>query len=210
MKGINKGVAALLALVLAAPAFGADAVLKAVEGKVTVRHKGEKRFVIRPSGTELNFGDEIETKQGAHAHVVFTNGDTVLLKENTQFAMLGPARRTRLIISAGEFLIGLTRKLTRGDSFSVRTPAAVAAVRGTLFWGKTDENKTSSYASIERTITVTAHGKTLTLQPGQRVDIPFGAAPSAVTAAGITPAFVQGFAVDGSLEGLDKMMEKGR
>ena len=61
--------------------------------------------------------------------------------------------------SVGEFLIGLRRKLGKGESFRVRTPAAVAAVRGTLFWGKSDENKDTDYVSFRDTIEIRAGGK---------------------------------------------------
>ncbi len=72
-------------------------------------------------------------------------------------------------------------------TFIVETPTAVAAVRGTQFWGRvdTDEIKTvrTTFATREGKvdITVKATGETYTLTKGEAIDIPYDETGRSVT-----------------------------
>lgn len=197
----------LAVLLLSSPAFAVDAVLQAVRGKVSVKTGGLASYEAR-KGDPLFYGDEITTSADALAHVVFKDGAAVLLKGGTTLALKGKKKDTFLNFSVGEFLIGLKKKLQPGERFQVRTPAAVAAVRGTLFWGLSDPaTKDTTYACFESRIEITAQGKSVTLEPGQKVKIPFGQAPEAAGSAADIPAdYVNTFKVNDSLQGLESLM----
>lgn len=193
---------------LAAPARAADATLRALSGKAYVRSAGAAAFRPARAGQKLRRDDTLRTGDGAVAQVVFKSGATVLVKEKSRFSLRADKTGEVLTFVRGEFLIGLRRKLKDGRKFEVRTPACVAAVRGTVFWGLSDENKKSTYACFTGAIDVTAQGKTAALRPGEKLEVAFGAAPGPVRAADIPADYVDTFAVDQSLQGVDEMLQK--
>lgn len=198
---------AVLVLGLPSSASSSGAILKEVRGKVLVRAQGEKKFERASAGAPLLFGDEIKSLRSSSAHVVFSNGDVVLIKQNTQFILKGDEKKTFLSFSFGEFLIGLKRKLGDGESFQVKTPAAVAAVRGTLFWGLSDDKSATTYASFGNFISITAAEKTILLEPGEIVKIPFGLPPEESKPSGVALTFLDTFGINGSIQGLEALVD---
>jgi hypothetical protein len=203
--------ALMLAALLAAPGAAppqearADAVLAKVTGHVTIASGGSPRYKAR-GGETLLYGDSVRTAPGAVAHIVLKDRGAVLIHENSFFVLSGNDRRTLLDFARGEFLIGLKKKLEKGMTFKVRTPASVAAVRGTLFWGKSDKDKTTTYAGFGHRIDVTAKGKTVTVEAGQTVTVPFGGPPSAAQPHSIPVEYTQRFHINGGLQGLEKLV----
>lgn len=201
----------LAALVLAVPAASedgrGDATLDKISGAVTIIAGGAKTGVRAKGGEALLYGDAVRTGPGAVAQVVLKERGAVLIHENSYFTLAGNSRRTTLDFSRGEFLIGLRKKLEKGMSFKVRTPSAVAAVRGTLFWGKSDKEKTTTYAGFGHRIEVTAKGKTVAVEAGQTLTVPFGGPPSEATAHDIPLSYTERFHVDGSLQGLEALVD---
>lgn len=196
----------------AASAAGApsaqEATLERLQGRVLTLAPGAKRFADAEAGDRLKPGAEVKTLKDAAAHLTFANGATVLVKERSSFTLGGTAARPFLSFQVGEFLIGLKRKLGKGRSFRVRTPAAVAAVRGTLFWGKSDEKNDSTYACFSDAIAITAQGRTVTLEKGKKVRIPYGKPPDEPEAADIPLSYVDTFAIDGSIQDLGDLLKK--
>lgn len=198
----------LLAAVCAAPAFAdADAVIVALKGPVQVRPASEKKYIKADAGFPLAYGDRVRTGHGALAQLEFPDGDAVLVKEDSDFTLSGTSRKRRLSFSIGEFLVGLKRSLTTGESFEVRTPSAVAAVRGTLFWGITDAQKNSVWSGFGHKVAIRAGGKTVVLEPGQTVKVPFGGMPGPAQPSTVSKAFINGFAIGGDLRGVDSLVD---
>lgn len=199
----------LLAVLLAVPAAAqeGDATLAKIAGHVTIGSAGSKTRHKAKGGEPLLYGDSIRTGPGAVAQVLLKDRGAVLIHENTSFVLSGTPRRTVLDFARGEFLIGLRQKLEKGMSFKVRTPAAVAAVRGTLFWGKSDKDKTTTYAGFGHRIEVTALGKTVAVEAGQTVTVPFGGPPTDAKPHDIPLSYTERFHVDGGLQGLEALAE---
>lgn len=205
---MTRTLALAFALTLQAPAaFAADAVLAKIIGPVYFVTGGSSKQTAAVGGEELLFGDTVRTGVGGSAQVVFGDRGAILVRENSSFTLEGDNDRTLLNFKVGEFLIGLRKKLTKGQSFRVRTPAAVASVRGTLFWGKTDQDKNSTYAGFGHTIAVTAQGKTVLVHAGETTTIPFGKAPEEVKPHSIPVAYTDNFKIDGSLQGLEALVD---
>jgi hypothetical protein len=197
-----------LAFVLAAaPSFAQDATLSKVSGPVFVRAQGAAKDVPAKGGEELIYGDAVKTGPGGVAHVLLGNRGAILLRENSFFVLSGNTRNTVLKFSVGEFLIGLRQKLEGGQTFKVQTPASVAAVRGTLFWGKSDEKKTSSWSGFGHTIAVSAGGKTVIVHPGEATTVVFGEAPAPVAPNKIPLSYTDLFRIDGSLQNLESLID---
>ena len=197
----------LFAFQPASALFGADAVLIRKSGNVQVRHKRSKRFVKAEAGAGLFFGDTVQTGTGGKAQILFTNGNAILIKESSTLRLRGRPGAILVNIPTGEFLIGLKKKLLPGQTFKVRTPAAVACVRGTLFWGLSDKDLNSTYACFESAVEITAQGKTVLLKPGEKAFIPYGRPPRAKEAANVPLAYMDTFGVDGSIEGMKEMVK---
>ena len=198
-------------LVLAVPAFAQDATLISISGPVSILAEGGSRFLKAKGGEDLIFGDAIRVGKGGTAHVVLGDRGAVLLREESLLTLKGSARRTELAVAFGEFLVGIRRRLTKGQSFKVRTPAAVAAVRGTLFWGKAaKEDKSTTYAGFGHEIEVTAGGKTVVVAPGKTVTIARGQTPSEPAPSPFGLSYAEKFAIGGSLQGVEALAEKDK
>jgi hypothetical protein len=199
---------AVLAAALAAPAFAQDAVLARISGPVSVLAEGGKRFVKAGGGEQLLFGDTIRVGKGGIAHLTLGDRGAVLLREETLLTLQGSPRRAVLAVTFGEFLVGLRKKLEAGESFKVRTPAAVAAVRGTLFWGRSDKkDQSTTYAGFGSVVAVRARGKTVLVEPGNTVTVPFGEAPSDPAPSKVGLAYANNFAIDDGIQGLGDLAE---
>lgn len=201
----------LLTLALALSAVGAsaqDATLAKASGPVYIKTEGAAKFIRAKGGEGLIYGDTIKTGKGGIAHLLLKDRGAVLLREEAYMILEGTPSRTELNFGWGEFLIGLKKKLVKGETFRVRTPAAVAAVRGTLFWGLSKkDDKSSTYAGFGHTVSIWAKGKTVTLEPGKTVVIPFGQPPADPVASTVGLEYASNFAVDGSVQDLGALAE---
>lgn len=195
-------------LLAAVPAFAHDARLEKVSGPVSYLIEGGSRWRTAKGGEELLFGDAVRVGKGGVAHLTLGARAAVLLREETTMVLKGSAADTLLSFRFGEFLIGLRYPLGSRERFRVRTPAAMGAVRGTLFWGKSDKDtKATTYAGFGHTVAVTAKGKTSLVAPGKTVTVAFGEAPSDPAPSALTLDYAKKFAVDGDLQGLEKLAE---
>lgn len=111
-------VAALLASCLAAPASATVRVL-------------ETTAALTSDGASFKAGDELP-----NAEIRLASGTATLAIDGGRFLVTGPARftprRSTFKLQLGGLLSVLTKRA--GWRFSVRTPSAVAAVRGTDFY----------------------------------------------------------------------------
>lgn len=195
---------ALVALLAAWPAAARDAVLVKAKGKVQVKADGADKFVKVEEGALLLFGDTVRVAKKGVAQLNLGDNASVLVREDSEFLLGGSAAQTELDFSFGEFLIGLRKRLTQRQSFRVRTPAAVASVRGTLFWGKSEKKtRAVTYAGFGGKVKVEAQGQAVEVAPGKIVTVAFGAAPTDPVPSSVTLDVAGQFMVDGTLQGLE-------
>ena len=119
-------------------AFGQQAV-----GVVTAL-KGKAQLTRAATQTALSFKDDlilrdlIDTQENSLTRVLFGGKSTVTVRELSSLEVreeLLPGGGTRTIhdLSAGSILVNVARSLMgRGDEVQIRTPNAVAAVRGSI------------------------------------------------------------------------------
>jgi hypothetical protein len=203
--------AAAICLSLGLPAnrayADADAILRQMEGPVQVRPNGDKIYVKAEPGFPLTFNDQVKTGPKGIAQIEFPNGSVILVKEKSLLLIGGDVKKTWVSFSIGEFLIGIKRTLGADESFLVRTPSAVASVRGTLFWGMSDAKNNSIWSGFGHTILITAQKKTVTVGPGQTVKVPYGSGPENVETSTIPKSYLNTFAVEGDILGLDALAD---
>ncbi|MBF0479916.1 MAG: FecR domain-containing protein [Candidatus Omnitrophica bacterium] len=129
---------ALLVILLAFNFFGYDSSESArilrISGPVVIERQGEK---ITPSvGMLLNGQDKVLTGTGSYVEVAYDeNLKNVVRIEADSKVVLESAKiqkQTTLFMDKGEIKLKLDR-LEKGSTFKVRTPVAIAGVRGTAF-----------------------------------------------------------------------------
>jgi hypothetical protein len=103
-------------------------------GDVTIESKGGGR--LGKTGAPLEDGDAVTTGAGASAVVEIADGSRLKLRESSRFVLTLPTPRspvTDVLLSWGGVFAKVTKRRL-GEEFHVRTPTAVAAVRGTEFF----------------------------------------------------------------------------
>ncbi len=106
-----------------------------VSGETSVDRSGKKSALY--NGDVVTEGDRIQTGKDARVEIALA-GHSVRILENTDVTLLElkksetGSRAVSLDVGQGTVL-GSVRKLTPGESFQVRTPVAIAGVRGTRF-----------------------------------------------------------------------------
>ena len=105
-----------------------------INGSVSIERAGSK--LVPLAGMILNTSDKITTGKGASIEVTFDDGlkDIVKIGSNSHVVLESDAiqKQTSIFMDKGSILLKL-EKLEKGSNFQVRTPTAVAGVRGTSF-----------------------------------------------------------------------------
>lgn len=125
--------ALLLPLSAAAQEERWDARVHSVSGDVTIFTAEEPEGSPAQEGIPLEDGDRIETGEDGRAELSFDGEGIVTVDPDTDVAVSSLHQgRTELMLKAGA-LVSKLKTLLQGRRFAVRTPTAVAAVRGTEF-----------------------------------------------------------------------------
>lgn len=131
-------IAATLALLLAAavPLRAQedrwDARLGAVSGDVTVVAADGSPDASGEAGMPLEEGDRVVVSEGGSAEVALDGGSLITVRENSDFKLEKTARGdSSFFLSVGSLLAKIQK--LGAQRLRVRTPTAVAAVRGTEF-----------------------------------------------------------------------------
>jgi hypothetical protein len=108
-----------------------------VQGKVQAGVQG-RAFKTARLGDLIVVGATIRTQPKAAVGLLFTDGSQVRLRENTELTLaehsIEKGKRTTLLSMTRGFMRAVVDKLKAGDRFELKTPNAVAAVKGTD-WG---------------------------------------------------------------------------
>ena len=148
-RSVVVGLVGLLAmLALSGPAqaqmTAATAEVVRLVGRVDLMPKGQAAWTAASLGARLREGDQIRALAGGSADLNLPDGSTILVAENTRFAVTkldyDTANRDRDIsvhVVAGKVRAqvqqaGVTLARTRQSNFNISTPTGVAAVRGTI------------------------------------------------------------------------------
>lgn len=193
-----------------APAVMPEARLLRADGVIEVKGPADTMFRSVSGGSMLPMSGTLRVHAGGKGQIELPNGVIILVKEFTvvQLDQLAKGKNSEISIPLGEFLIGHKSQLPAGQVFKVRTPAAVAGIRGTLFWGLAGADLSSTFACFHDTITLEAGGKTVDLVPGKLSTTKYGEAPSTPAAHSVPASYLETFAVEGSLEGLPDLLKE--
>ena len=183
----------LLVMLLALPLRAEDSAdaddwsprVTAVSGDVTVFEKGSEEGLPAEAETPLEDGDRIEVGEGAAAEVALEPDSLLELGEKTSFTVGSTAREASWFsLDLGSFVAKLKSFAEGRSRLEVRTPTAVAAVRGTEFAVQVGEDGATDVAVYDEgkvAVTASEDGggetllsaqKELTLRRGERAGKP--------------------------------------
>lgn len=116
---------------------GADARLTFLKPAVNEKPRGTPQWKEASAGDDLFRLDEVNTLQGAGAEVTFQDATSLQLDENALIVIYGKQQAKAQLEKSGEVEIvqgeaGLKLSALRGEPLSVKTPAALVALRPAL------------------------------------------------------------------------------
>jgi len=209
----------------------ASAELVRATGRVDLMPKGQTAWTPGSVGARLVEGDQIRALAGGSADLVLPDGSTILIAENSRFAVTkldyDAANRDRdasFHVVAGKVRAQVSQAAVsvvraRQSNFNISTPSGVAAVRGTIvvmaYNPATQETLTYVFpspgqpASAARVTFVSKGGQSVTVTGGNFVRQTGGGAPTNPTPIGNLPPAVQTAlttAQNGSTQGSNELI----
>ena len=191
----------------------ASAEIIRANGRVEVLPKGQTNWTAGTVGVRLVEGDQIRAMAASAADLTLPDGSTILIAENTRFAVTkldyDTASRDRdatFHVVAGKVRAQVSQAAVslvraRQSNFNISTPHGVAAVRGTILISAynpaTQETLTFVFpspgqaASSARVTFVNRNGQAVTITAGNFVRQVGNQAPGAPTPVTSLPASVQ-------------------
>jgi hypothetical protein len=107
-------------------------------GNVLVLSKGETRFRKATFNMPVKNGDKVETKKQSRCEITYNDGSIIRIDERSIYTIekatiTDDKKEVESSLSIGKLWANL-KKLIRGrDSWKLKSPAAVVAVRGTIY-----------------------------------------------------------------------------
>jgi hypothetical protein len=121
--------------------------IKTVAGSVQLKRAGQSRYEQLKPGMQIRVGDEIVTRQGSVV-IELADGSIISLDEqsNLIFNRLSHFGKTGMVdtqlrLNKGSLTTDIP-PLVKGSRYEIKTPSAVAAVRGTEFRLRSDDQGT--------------------------------------------------------------------
>lgn len=175
--------AAAVAVLAAAPARADDdkwdARVASASGEVTVRPAEGGAEASAEAGMPLEEGDVVVVPEGSTAEVSLDGGSLITVREGSEFKIEKTDKNeSTFFLMAGSMLAKIQKLGTQ--RLRVRTPTAVAAVRGTEFGVEVEGENSHVGVFDEGKVEVTgpAGGATETLISNQETSVVKGAAPT--------------------------------
>lgn len=132
------------------------------------------------AGVALQAGDALKTGPDGQLDVSVAGLAGARFLGSTEAALTGTEQaQMSVTVTTGNVVLNL-KDLPPGSAFELETPTAIAAVRGTQFWGRVDApagapSTTLAVREGSVAVTVKASGASYTVAQGQALDIPMGA-----------------------------------
>jgi uncharacterized repeat protein (TIGR01451 family) len=134
-------------------------------------------------GMTLQPGDVVKSAYGSNAEITFFDGSTIELEQSTQLAMseLGinenGSTTIRLTQSLGKTISRVKKLADPASRYEVDTPAAVAAVRGSIMEVTVEDDGTTTVANVQGDIRVIVDGEEYIIHEGMKRTIIPGQKP---------------------------------
>ena len=162
------------------------ATLTNVKGTVLVKAGGSSEWVQASDRMVINEGDEIKTRGGSSAILKMDDGSMMKVgplasMKVEQLSKDGRNNRTEMGVEIGKTWNRVNR-LTSDSKFNVKTPTAVAGVRGTYFSSEVEKTTDSTFDVFDGQIEVSSSSdpsSAVVVGENQRTQVAPGQTPSA-------------------------------
>ncbi|HXJ35714.1 MAG TPA: FecR family protein [Candidatus Eisenbacteria bacterium] len=192
-RGLHRLVAFGLVLLAAAVARAADPAgsVASLEGRAEAQHGGEATWAALAAGSDVFVGDHVRTADASRVKLLMRDDSVLTVGAKSEItidelaARPGGPSTSRLGQLVGTLRAVVTERYgTRGSSFEVKTPTAVAGVRGTGFISLVDPDAKRTRViglydiTFVRSVTDTQGRHEVRIGPGQLTEILVGGQPS--------------------------------
>jgi hypothetical protein len=118
-----------------------SALVVRINGAPTVERAGNSEPLRQ--GATVSLGDVIVTDAAAKVKLLLADDSVLAIGPRSRvvldaFVFTAESRTVRLRVLAGRFKIAIAKFFGGTSNYEVRTPTAVAGLRGTVLWGDTD------------------------------------------------------------------------
>lgn len=158
-------------LLLGSTGWAATGTLVRTEGRVSVQSSKSATWTAAKIPLLLRAGDKVKTGAGGRAEISWAGASKTRLGPDSILTVQeASAQRTTVMMSVG--LLDAFIQKTKNHKFRVRTPTAVASIRGTVFQVKVDKTGRTQWNLFKGSLGVSdARGSQVVLQPNQRVSV---------------------------------------
>jgi len=176
-----------IATVMGNPAASAQATddfaatLTDVGGTVFVQIASAGEWIPAETGIPIAENDEIMTESDSFADILIDDGSLVRVAENTHISVSELAFneetrevKTSIFLQVGKLLSNITAFLHKDSYYDVRTPTAVAGVRGTEFMVDATDALQTEVGVFDGRVSVGNLDKNGVLVPDSTVHVPRG------------------------------------
>jgi len=124
------------------------AAISTMKGLVMVKPVGSRKYIPAYKGQMLKSGEWLKTKDGVFVAIVFLDGSNIKIQQQTEvkitsYRMTAKDLKTNLEMSKGQAWSNVADQGAGGE-FTIKTPTAVASVKGTEFDLEFDEDSGES------------------------------------------------------------------
>ncbi|MEW6200561.1 MAG: FecR domain-containing protein [bacterium] len=161
-----------------------DIKLSKIQGKVDVMISGETQWKAAKEGMKLSEGASIRTGEASSAFLTWKDGHAVKIQQLTvikvdQLQKEAGVEKNTVSVTAGK-VFSKVSKLGGNSSFNVKTPTAIAGVRGTAWETEIKPDNTVSVSVVDGSVNVQAGGAEITINMNFQTTVPPtpGAVPS--------------------------------
>jgi len=154
-----------------------------VLGDARVQSGGQGEWVPLRVGDAVPPGSRLKTGDDSALEITFPDGSAVSLKAGTELGIV-KAEQTVTSHLFRELYLGIGRVISRikeatgaSSRYRIRTPSAIASVRGTEFRVAVDKTEKTLAEVVERQVTVAAAKKSVELERGEGTAVEKGRAP---------------------------------
>ncbi len=128
------------------------AAISTMKGLVMVKPVGSRKYIPAYKGQMLKNGEWLKTKDGVFVAIVFLDGSNIKIQQQTEvkitsYRMTAKDLKTNLEMSKGQAWSNVADQGAGGE-FTIKTPTAVASVKGTEFDLKFDEDSGESTLTV--------------------------------------------------------------
>ena len=113
------------------------AAISTLKGAVMIKPLGSRKYIPAYKGQMLKSGEWLKTKDGVFVAIVFLDGSNIKIQQETEvkissYRMTAKELKTNLEMTKGQAWSNVADQGS-GGQFTIKTPTAVASVKGTEF-----------------------------------------------------------------------------